>query len=224
MKIALLGKGKTGGKILNMVSADEVVIFDTQNPMTAQALKKCDVAISFLPGHVFLEAVPMLLEANIPVVTGSTGFDWPQGIEKKLIDQKLIWVRSNNFSLGMNIVREMITILKKGRDLFNKFSINIHEIHHTKKLDAPSGTAKSWDEWIGGADTITHERIGDVVGYHKLSFQTPSESIELTHEAHDRAIFAEGALFAAKLILQNNKNIKPGLIEFNHLVRQELGL
>ena len=78
----------------------------------------------------------------------------------------------------MRVVHQLIKKLSTGLKLFNNFSMNIHEIHHTKKLDAPSGTAKSWANWVGSEniDEITHERIGDVVGDHKITLNIGDEN------------------------------------------------
>jgi 4-hydroxy-tetrahydrodipicolinate reductase len=220
MKIAQLGNGKTGSYISTLAKDHEVVIFNTSTGLDLETLQKCDLAISFLPGEVFLESIPVLLEAGIPVVTGSTGFHWPKNIKENLLERKQVWVRASNFSLGMNIVREMIYNLKNLKAIQPEASIKIHEIHHVNKLDAPSGTALSWEEWIGGADTITSDRVDDVVGVHELSFEVEGEVINLSHNAKDRSIFARGALWVAEYI--NENNMVPGLYEFHDLLAQGL--
>jgi 4-hydroxy-tetrahydrodipicolinate reductase len=220
MKLGLLGSGKTGSKVVELAN-DPVMVFNSRNIPTLEKLKELDVLISFVPGHVFLEYLPLLLEAKVPVVTGSTGFSWPENTQSKLEQAGLTWVHANNFSLGMNIVRMMIENLSLATKLFDQYHCSIHEIHHTKKLDAPSGTALSWQDWFGHPCTITAAREGDVVGFHEMTFDTPQETIKLTHDAKNRAIFAEGAMWAAK-ILHHNKNLNSGLIHFNQVIKDYL--
>jgi 4-hydroxy-tetrahydrodipicolinate reductase len=220
MKIALLGKGKTGARVLELMQELKIphVVFDSKNQPTQETLKECDIVISFLSGEVFSEYITLLLESKLPVVTGSTGMNWPAGFDQKLKNQNTTWIYATNFSLGMNIVHQMILILKEANKILPDFSFSMHEVHHTKKLDSPSGTALSWKNWLAQDCDITSERTGDVVGIHELKLKTASEEITLKHEALDRKIFAEGALFAAKKI----KTLPAGLHLFQDIVQAEL--
>lgn len=218
MKIALLGKGKTGSKLLELTNEAEV--FDRTNVPTLEKLKNFDVIISFLPGDAFRELIPVLLETKKPVVTGSTGFQWPENFQQTLKDHKLTWIHATNFSLGVVVLKQLIGRLNQVSHLFSEKKLSIHEVHHTKKLDAPSGTALSMQEWLEGNCEVTSERTGDVVGLHTLTLETPSEIIRLEHEAKNRTLFAEGALWAARMI----KNIEPGLHSFQKVVENHLSL
>lgn len=220
MKIALLGKGKTGGKVLELIIGSNIphTVFDSQNRPTKESLQGHDVIISFLSGDVFSKYFTLLLESKIPVVTGSTGMEWPENFDKSLIEAHTQWIYATNFSLGMNIVHQMILILKNADKILNDFKFSMNEVHHTKKLDAPSGTALSWKNWLAQEVSITSERIGDVVGIHELKLTTPTEEITLKHEALDRKIFAEGALYAASII----NTLPPGLHLFQNVVQKKL--
>lgn len=220
MKIALLGKGKTGGKVLELLIEAGIphTIFDSKNRPTLENLKGHDVVISFLSGDVFKEYMPLLLDSTLPVVTGSTGMEWPSDFDKKLKDKKAKWVYATNFSLGMNIVHQMILIMKEADSIIKGVHFSMNEIHHTKKLDAPSGTALSWKKWLDHEVDITSERKGDVIGIHELKLTTATEEISLKHEAKDRRIFAEGAMFAAQKI----PTLNPGLHQFQDVVQKEL--
>jgi len=222
MKIALIGKGKTGGEVLNLYPRDQIKVFDSKTPLNLSDLKECDVAIAFIPGDVLLKNIPLLIKSEIPLVTGATGHDWPEDLNDELIKRKCIWISGSNFSLGMRIMNQMISKLSKIDELYSEYSFNIHEVHHVKKWDAPSGTAKSWKEWLKKDANITYERVGDTVGEHTLSLQTPFEIIKLKHEALDRRVFAQGALWAAKLIHHNKNTIGPGLCLFETLTDQFL--
>lgn len=219
MKIALLGKGKTGGKVLELLLEKKIshTVFDSQNQPTKESLTGHDVVVSFLSGEVFKHYMDLLVESKIPVVTGSTGLTWPENFDANLKAKNLKWIYATNFSLGMNIVQQMILIMSQVDKIFNDYQFSMNEIHHTKKLDAPSGTALSWKKWAGHEMNITSERMGDVIGIHELALTTPNEKITLRHEALDRKIFAEGALFAAHKI--NDKNLGAGLHLFQDIVQ-----
>ncbi len=223
MKVALLGKGKTGGKVLELLveRCIEHTVFDSTNQPTLEKLKEHDVMICFLSGVVFNQYFQLCLDSKIPLICGSTGFDFPSSLSQELKAKKIKWIYATNFSLGMNLVQQMILIMKEASKIFSDFNFSLHEIHHINKLDAPSGTALSWKLWLDSDVHITSERIGDVTGIHELKLSTPYEEIYLKHSALDRKIFAEGALFAADKIL-NDKTIAPGLHLFQDVVQRVL--
>src|SRR5690606_18517899 len=137
-----------------------------------------------------LDLVPLLIESKIPVISGSTGVDFPQNLDHTLKSKGLSWIWARNFSLGMVLAHKAIALLSKASTVWGeRAKFSIHEVHHTKKLDAPSGTAKAWGEWLGQSAPITWEREGDVVGFHQLKVSSGSETITLTHEALDRRLF-----------------------------------
>lgn len=220
MKIALLGKGKTGSKVLDFAS--NVEVFDSTNVPTFEKLMKHDVIVSFLPGEAFQSLIPVLLETKRPVVTGSTGFKWPHDFDKTLHEKGVAWIHATNFSLGVVVMKQLIERLHKLDHLFTEKSYSIHEVHHTRKLDAPSGTALSMKEWLDAPCEVTSERTGDVVGLHTLTMETPGEIIRLEHDAKDRRLFAEGAVWAAKFITTNK--MEPGLHAFQKVVEKHLAL
>lgn len=220
MKIALLGKGKTGSMVAEL--APKVEIFDRSHVPTLEALSRNDIIISFLPGEAFKGLIPMLLETKLPVVTGSTGLDWPVDFDLTLKKQNLAWIHATNFSLGVVIMKQLIERLNQVSHLFHEKSFAIHEVHHTKKLDAPSGTALSMKSWLNDECLVTSERTGDVVGLHTLTLETSGEIIRLEHEAKNRRLFAEGAIWAADYMLKHS--LKPGLHSFQKVVETHLSL
>ena len=224
MKLALLGKGKTGSKVIPLMHGDDVTVFDSLKRPSFDSLKEHDVILSFLPGDAFLEYLPLLLETGIPVVTGSTGFDWPKNFNQVLIEKNIPWIHADNFSLGITLLKGLTNLLQKGEKLFGNesFEFSINEIHHTHKKDAPSGTAKLMSSWLTTKHSpkITSERIGDEIGTHTLTLKTPSEKIELSHQALNRDVFAKGALWASHRILK--KDLPAGLHLFCDLVIKEL--
>lgn len=120
----------------------------------------------------------------------------------------------------MNLVHEMIKVLAKAEKLFNKPNFKIHEVHHIMKLDAPSGTALSWQDWSEHTCDITSARTGDVVGDHKITVETETEDIIVQHQAKDRGIFAAGALWTADKILKGE--VPAGLNDFSSIAIKEL--
>lgn len=209
MKFAVIGTGKTGGKVVEVLSEDQIVgPFDTSNKPTAKKLKSADTAILFVPGSSVDDLMEPLMEAGIPAAWGTTGYEWPDDLDRQLKEQNLKWLQASNFSLGMNIVRRCLSVIGQSSSVLNNPSFHIHEIHHKHKQDAPSGTAISWEEWLGKEAEITSERKGDIKGIHQLEVNTDTESIWLKHQAHDRKIFAEGAVWAAEQLLSDD--VEPG--------------
>ena len=226
MKIALLGKGKTGSKVLELVtkSNHQIIVFDRQNQINLDKLDGIDIVISFLPGAPFLELIPLLVKSKLPVVTGSTGFNWPSGLDKQLKENNQTWIWGHNFSMGINLIKACLEVLGKSKKIFPEVTFDVHEIHHTQKVDAPSGTALSFQNWLGQDCTITSERTGDVIGVHQLSLKTEYEEIQLEHKALDRSIFANGALYAAQSLIENSDNLPYGLLNFSTFMEQIIDL
>ena len=218
MKIALLGKGKTGSKVL-LNTNHQVIAFDSKNPPNFEKLETFDVIISFLPGDVFKSYIPLLIQTKLPVVSGSTGFEWPENLNEILANKKLSWIYASNFSMGVAVIKQMLNKLSLAKNMFGQHQISIHEIHHTQKKDAPSGTALSMEQWMNEKCLITSERSGDVIGFHELKFDTGSEKIAISHEALDRQLFADGALWAAEYLF---KNKSPGLNNFQEIIERTL--
>ncbi len=225
MKFAVIGTGKTGGKVIELLEKGQIVgPFDSSNKPTADSLKKADAAILFVPGTAVDELLDPLLQAGIPAAWGTTGYDWPADLNDQLKQKNIKWLRASNFSLGMNIVRRCLRVMGQGSSVLDNPTFLIHEIHHKHKQDAPSGTAISWEKWLGKDAEITSERKGDIKGIHQLEVKTGSESIQIKHEAHDRKIFAEGAIWAAEQLL--DEAVEPGFHDlstiFDNLMKKQL--
>ncbi len=221
MKVAVIGNGKTGSKVLESLTEEQIVgPFNSSNPVTAEKLKEADIGIVFISPIVFEEIKETLIDSKIPLVIGTTGVSWNNDLEEELKKRGTTWIYGANFSLGMQIAKKL---LKKANNLlqaFPEFQTQIHEVHHTQKVDAPSGTAKMWGDLIDQETQITYERRGDVKGFHCLNLSTEFETIKISHEAHDRKIFAEGAIWCAKQAYKNP--LAAGLYNFNEIVEQYL--
>lgn len=205
MKIAVIGTGKTGGEVLDLLDEDQVIgPFDSTRQPTIEKLQQADAAILFVPASAVESLLQPLIESEIPAAWATTGYNWPNSLDARLKKKNVTWVRASNFSLGMGIARRCLNVIGNTSSVLNNPSFNIHEVHHVHKKDAPSGTALSWQEWLGKKARITSERKGDIKGIHKLEVRTEGESIWLKHRAHDRKIFAEGAIWAAEQLVKQD--------------------
>lgn len=222
MKISVIGTGKTGSAIADLVG-EEAFTFNRSNKPTPEKISQSDVAIIFVPGEAAEEIVDVMLQTDVPAVWGTTGYAWPEDLPDKVKLTGTKWVIGSNFSMGMNLVRKALQLLGSGSDMLDSPEFHIHETHHVHKKDAPSGTAFSWREWLDRNASISSSRIGDVKGTHELHIKTQYESIYLRHEAHDRKLFAEGAVWAAKRLLED-ESIMPGVYQFSELFDKEFEL
>lgn len=218
---SVIGTGKTGSTVLERLG-DNAIAFDENNRPTAEKLSESDIAIIFVPGTAASQVVDIVLEAGIPAIWGTTGYEWPKGLPDRVKEQGVKWVVGSNFSMGMNLVRKAIQIIGKGSEMLKDPTFHIHEVHHINKQDEPSGTALSWQEWLGKEASISSDRQGDVKGIHNLHLKSAGESIYLKHEAHSRDIFAEGAIWTANYILEH-PFIEPGFYPFSDIFDKAFG-
>ncbi|MAO64400.1 MAG: hypothetical protein CL666_05325 [Balneola sp.] len=219
MKIAVIGTGKTGGKVVELLGEELSEAFDEHNPPTVEKLKQSDAVIIFVPGDAVADVIDDVMEAGIPAAWGSTGYEWPADLDKQVKANNTKWVLASNFSLGMNVIRKSIQAISKASDILKDPEFHIHEVHHVHKKDAPSGTALSWKEWLDKEAEVTSAREGDVKGIHELTVKTGTEEITLKHKALDRALFAEGAIWAAKQMVENH-DVENGVHAFGQLFDQ----
>ena len=210
MKVAVIGSGKTGGHVLKLLPAHDIVgPFGRSNPVSVSALDSADVAILFIPGEAFLELAPTLLKSKTPMVIGATGFEWPETLKTEIQKQGRHWLHATNFSLGVQLFRQLVKTVNRLQKNLPAFEANLLDVHHTKKLDAPSGTAKSMASWCDFPVPIDARREGDVVGFHELTLKFAQETIKISHDAHDRSLFAQGAIDVARQWIK--KPLAPGL-------------
>ena len=219
MKIALLGYGRMGKEIekIAISRGHEVVIKKDQGDTVD--IKLADVAIDFSVPTAAFDNISLCLNNGVPVVSGTTGWLEKYDEAVELCNQnKGGFIYASNFSLGVNIFFEINKRLAKMMDQVSDYTTAIEEIHHTKKLDAPSGTAitlaegiienSKKSEWQLDGDVnnetsipITAKRIPDVPGTHTISYDSEVDSIEIKHTAHSRKGFALGAVIAAEWII-----------------------
>jgi len=221
MKIALLGYGKMGQVIekIALQRGHEIVVRKAIGD-SFDGLENATVAIDFSAPDAAVENISTALNLGIPVISGTTG--WLHDYDKmvQLCNEKnSAFISSSNFSLGVNIFFELNSYLAKIMSKFEDYKVGIEEIHHTQKLDAPSGTAislakgviensdyKNWTIENPKSDDILIEakRIENVPGTHTVSYNSNVDLIEIKHLAHNREGFALGAVIAAEWIVGKN--------------------
>ncbi|MCP4052020.1 4-hydroxy-tetrahydrodipicolinate reductase [Mesoflavibacter zeaxanthinifaciens] len=218
MKIALLGYGRMGQAIeqIAISRGHDIVIKTSSN--TGYNIKEADVAIDFSIPNAAFNNISNCLNNDVPVISGTTGWLDKYNDAVSLCEKnKGAFIYASNFSLGVNIFFELNEILAKMMTKLDDYKVDIEEIHHTKKLDAPSGTAitlaegviknhsqySNWklDESTENTLPITAKRIPDVPGTHIITYKSDIDTIKIEHEAHSRQGFALGAVIAAEWII-----------------------
>lgn len=241
IKLGIVGiSGKMGSKVVELAQNDPNFVIiggiskdetDTKVAKYENYLKLAfdsDVIIDFSRPEASISAVQAANKNKKPIVIGTTGFS-----EKDLGDiakaaENIAIFKASNFSLGINIIKEILQQFSK--NFLENYDVEIHEIHHRNKVDAPSGTALSLAKILTNFSNtncqnnivlndfsspirqnnsigISFSRGGGIVGEHKISCFGDFETIEITHRAMDRKIFAHGALMAAKWILSQKSGI-----------------
>jgi len=220
MKIALLGYGRMG-QAIEKIAIDRghtiVAKIDKDNPDEAY---EADVAINFSVPMAAYENIKSAIDKKIPVVCGTTGWlDRLDEVETLCQQNEGAFLYASNFSLGVNLFFELNVKLADMMQKQPLYTASIEEIHHTQKLDKPSGTAITLAEGIPSAGNVWHLvedngegvpitsiRKDEVPGTHTVTHRSEIDEISITHTAHDRTGFALGAIIAAEWI-QNKKGI-----------------
>ncbi|MBF02602.1 MAG: 4-hydroxy-tetrahydrodipicolinate reductase [Flavobacterium sp.] len=221
MKIALLGYGKMG-KVIEKIALErghEIVLRKGRSDAYA-GLEKADVAIDFSIPTSAVANISACFENKVPVISGTTGWLEEYDDIVALCQAKNgSFIYGSNFSLGVNIFFELNAYLAKMMANLKQYQVSMEEIHHTQKLDAPSGTAISlangiiqntdytnWtlEEAASSEIHIEAKRIENIPGTHSIFYDSSVDQIEIKHTAHTREGFALGAVVAAEWIIGKN--------------------
>ncbi len=217
MNIALFGYGKMG-KMIEQVALERghQIVAKIEVDTTEIDFSKMDVAIDFSMPTAAYNNIKQCIENSVPIISGTTG--WLDDYDKAVTycnDHEGAFIYASNYSLGVNIFFELNEYLAKMMKNLEQYKVSLEEIHHTQKLDAPSGTAitlaegimansryKNWNLGQGTEDEITIEskRLDAVPGTHTVDYESKVDSIEIKHTAHNREGFALGAVIAAEWI------------------------
>ncbi|KAA8475869.1 dihydrodipicolinate reductase [Arcticibacter tournemirensis] len=228
MKIALLGYGKMGRTIERFAlgRGHEIVLAIDENnldQLTEENLARADVAIDFSTPDSVLSNISDCFSARVPIVVGTTGwYGHLQEVKDTCIESNNSLLYGSNFSIGVNLFFFVNKVFAKIMNAYPQYEVQVEEIHHTQKLDSPSGTAitiaegiiegvdrkKEWvNNLVGAGEEIVNKpdqllieshRIEDVPGTHTVIYSSEVDEIEFKHTAHTRAGFALGAVVAAE--------------------------
>lgn len=218
MKIALLGYGRMGKEIEKIAISRGHEIVIKKDVEDIIDINLADVAIDFSIPDAAFNNIADCINHKVPVICGTTG--WLEKYQEAVAlckEKEGAFIYASNFSVGVNIFFELNKQLAKMMNGLSDYNIEMEEIHHTKKLDAPSGTAITLAEgiientqkekWVLSDKTskenigIVAKRIPDVSGTHTVWYNSEVDSIEIKHTAHNRQGFALGAVIAAEWIL-----------------------
>lgn len=218
MKIAIIGYGKMG-KTIEKLALDKghSIVYKSSQEMEEGDISQADVAIEFSSPKSAADNILSCFEKQIPVISGTTGWlDRLEEVEKACVENNTAFLYASNFSLGVNIFFHINEVLAKIMKDYPAYNVEISEIHHTEKLDAPSGTAislanqiidetnlETWslDKKEENKLPIYAFREEDVKGTHTVTYSSSIDDIKISHEAHTRDGFALGALLSAEWIL-----------------------
>lgn len=213
-KLALIGLGKMGRAVESLAPergwdvVARIGAADNRNgsAITTASLAGADAAIEFTVPNAAAANVRAAISAKCPIVVGTTGWhnDLP-ALTEWVKRQRGALLTAPNFSLGVNAFEQIVALASRLLNAAGGFDAHVLETHHSAKKDAPSGTALTLGSAASAAWTrpvpITSIRTGSVPGTHELLFDAPFESVQLTHIARDRRVFAEGALAAAAWLI-----------------------
>jgi 4-hydroxy-tetrahydrodipicolinate reductase len=229
MNIALIGYGRMGHEVEEIAkkrghSIKLIVDIDNRGDLNPEKMKGIDAAIEFSQPEAAFENVCACLQFNVPVVSGTTGWlkDYDRAAEL-CRKNGTAFIHSTNFSIGVNLLFRLSSELADKMKKYNDYKVSIEEIHHTMKLDAPSGTAitlaegilkqhdgyKGWTlepEKSAGKVPIKAIREGMVPGTHTITWDSEIDTLSLRHEAKNRKGLALGAVIAAEFI-HNRKGV-----------------
>lgn len=212
------------GKVIERIALERghEIVLRKSGKDTFEGLEKADVAIDFSIPDAAISNISTCLNSNMPVISGTTG--WLENYDKMVSlcqEKNGAFIYGSNFSLGVNIFFELNDYLAKIMSKFGQYKAAMEEVHHTQKLDAPSGTAitlakgiidnsyySSWALENAKEDEILIDakRIENVPGTHTVSYNSEVDTIEIKHIAHNREGFALGAVIAAEWI-QGKKGV-----------------
>ena len=213
LKIAVLGSGRMGQQLVQVI--DEATDCEvagswsrSTNTDLATLLDAADIAIDFTLAEATTEIAVTAAERQTPLVCGVTGLDPAAENALKAAAQHIALLYGRNMSRGIGVLSALLP--SAAAALGADFKVEVRETHHIHKKDAPSGTAIALREALGDASIdIESRREGEVLGDHRVRFASRSESLEIAHSVGDRRVFAEGAVAAARWLVDK----PPGLYE-----------
>lgn len=207
MKIALIGYGKMGQMIEKAaISRGHTIVAKmTSKQWDREALLDADICIEFTRPECVLENIRKIAELKKDVIIGTTGWqDQSEEIQSIIKEHQIGALYSPNFSIGVNLLLEILTKASKIMNAFKQYDVAGIDFHHIEKKDSPSGTslaiARTIEENMDRIEKVPFSsvRCGSIPGTHTVIFDSPCDTISITHEARNREGFAQGAVQAAE--------------------------
>jgi 4-hydroxy-tetrahydrodipicolinate reductase len=217
MKYGIIGYSGRMGQAIEELFSDaghELVYQKDENG--EKEIEKPEVIIDFSLKEAFADTVRVIEEKEVPLVIGTTGLDESDFADLEKLAEKVPVIQSFNFSIGINILSELIKKVNKYVD--QDWDIEISETHHRFKKDKPSGTAIMLGDLIDREDLEMHsKRLGSEFGEHEVDFASTGEVMTLKHRAYSREAFTRGVLLSAEAIL----DLDPGFYTFSQILSDE---
>lgn len=237
MRVAIIGYGKMGKEVEQQLLGrghciDIIIDRDNIDDLAPEKLSGVDVAIEFSVPDAAYDNITKCLNCGVPIVCGTTAWlDRYDEVLQLSRSKNVSFFYASNFSIGVNVFFKVNKYLAELMNRFNQYDVTLNEVHHTQKLDAPSGTAVTLandiidklerkNKWHLGVTTVydelevTAQRRSTVAGQHTIVWESPQDLITIEHEAKSRAGFALGAVLAAEYVA----GAKPGVYTMDDLL------
>jgi 4-hydroxy-tetrahydrodipicolinate reductase len=214
MKYGIIGfSGKMGEAIKELFDKNGHKMVYKKDSEIEEQVEKPDIIIDFSIKSAFQENLKIVEEKEVPFITGTTGLDEDDFKKLKEVSKKVPIIQSFNFSIGINIMTELLDKMNSFID--ESYDIEITETHHRFKKDKPSGTAIMLRDVINReVEEVHSKRLGSEFGEHEIEFATTGEIIKLSHRAYSREAFTKGVLFSAQKIMK----LENGLYTFKEIL------
>ena len=220
MNIVISGYGKMGHEIENLLRETGIIpLLCTEDIRSVdKAIASKSVCIDFTEPEAFLSNYEFIAENFLSAVIGTTGWGSKKNeIIESFLKNETPMIYASNFSIGLNIFFKLNEIASKLTSALGKYHPYILEMHHAKKLDSPSGTARTIVDILGKnfshIPTVASVRSGSIPGIHQVGYESEDDRMSLVHEAFSRKVFARGAILAAEWSLMQS-----GVFEFRELI------
>ncbi|MFI3332618.1 MAG: 4-hydroxy-tetrahydrodipicolinate reductase [Rikenellaceae bacterium] len=223
MKVAIIGYGKMGREIEKILlerghTIAAIIDVDNREDIASPKFASADVAIEFTTPHTAYQNLVSSIEAGVAVVSGTTGWlDHFEEIKRLCAERNGAFFYASNYSLGVNLMFRLNRRLAAMINGVDGYSVEIEEVHHIHKLDAPSGTAitlaegiieelDSKESWVNDVEPsatqiqILSKRVGETPGIHTVTYDSAEDQIELKHTIKSRRALAMGAVVAAEFL------------------------
>lgn len=207
MKYGIIGfSGKMGEAIKELFDENGHKMVYKKDSEIEEQVEKPDVIIDFSVKSAFQDNLKIVQEKEVPFITGTTGLDEDDFKKLKEVSKKVPIIQSFNFSIGINIMTELLDKMNSFID--ESYDVEITETHHRFKKDKPSGTALMLRDVINReVEEVHSKRLGSEFGEHEIEFATTGEIIKLSHRAYSREAFTKGVLLSAEKIIDLGKGL-----------------